>query len=294
MANQKTPDASQTAEQPLFGMQKSFVSEITPPPEVSGSGWWFAFHRNRMLVHVADGAFDVPHTERFEELGVTATQRHYLGRYDGQPCYAVDLAEDTAPNGMDFKDLRQVYGSMEEDLFVLGGRAVQVVEWDRTHQYCGRCGSRTYTKDNERAKACPECKHLNFPRLSPAVIMAVEKGNELLLARSAHFPKGMFSVLAGFVEPGETIEECVVREVKEEVGITVGKVRYVASQPWPFPNSLMLGFTAEYLEGDLNLDPTEIAEAGWFTADALPSIPGRISIARRLIDRFLEKQGGTK
>lgn len=286
-----THDSSHAPRQPLFGMQKAFISEVTPPQEYAGPAWWFAFYRNRMLVHVTDGVLGVPHTERFEELGMTAKQQYYLGRYDGRPCYAVDLAEETVPNGMDFKDLRQAYGSMEEDLFVLGGRAVQVVEWDRTHQYCGRCGSKTFTKDNERAKACPECKLMNFPRLSPAVIMAVEKGDELLLARSAHFPTGMFSVLAGFVEPGETIEECVVREVKEEVGVTVGNVRYVASQPWPFPNSLMLGFTAEYIEGDLNLDPAEIAEAGWFTADALPSIPGRISIARRLIDRFLDKQG---
>ena len=277
----------------MFGMHKSFISEVTPPPEVSGPAWWFAFHRNRLLVHVRAGALTVPHTERLEELGVTAKQQYYLGRYDGRSCYGVDLAEETAPSGMDFKDLRQVYGSLEEDLFVLGGRAIQIVEWDRTHQYCGRCGSKTYTKDNERAKACPDCKLMNFPRLSPAVIMAVEKGNELLLARSSRFPTGLYSVLAGFVEPGETIEECVVREVREEVGITVGKVRYVASQPWPFPNSLMLGFSAEYLAGEISPDPVEIAEAGWFTADTLPSIPGRISIARRLIDRFVEKHAAS-
>jgi NAD+ diphosphatase len=195
---------------------------------------------------------------------------------------------------MDFKDLRQVYGLLEEDLFVLGGRAVQIVEWDRTHQYCGRCGSRTHTKETERAKVCPQCGLHNFPRLSPAIIVAVERGDEILLARSAHFPQGMFSVLAGFVEPGETIEECVVREVKEEVGITVGNIRYFGSQPWPFPHSLMLGFTAEYVAGELKLDPTEIAEAGWFRADALPSIPGRISIAGRLIKWFVEKSRPTR
>ena len=278
--------------QQMFGMHKSFISEVTPPPGIAGPAWWFGFHRNRLLVQVSDAGLAVPYIERFTELGLTARQQYYLGRYEGRPCYAVDVAEDTAPNGMDFKDLRQVYGSLEEDLFVLGGRAVQIVEWDRNHQYCGRCGSKTYTKDNERAKACRECKLMNFPRLSPAVIMAVERGDQLLLARSAHFPTGLYSVLAGFVEPGETIEECVVREVREEVGITVGKVRYVASQPWPFPNSLMLGFSAEYLDGEIKPDPVEIAEAGWFTVDTLPSIPGRISIARRLIDRFVEKQGG--
>jgi NAD+ diphosphatase len=146
-------------------------------------------------------------------------------------------------------------------------------------------------KGEGASKSCPQCGLL-LSR-SPAIIVAVERGDEILLARSP-FPQGMFSVLAGFVEPGETIEECVVREVKEEVGITVGNIRYFGSQPWPFPNSLMLGFTAEYMEGELELDPTEIAEAGWFRADALPAVPGRISIAGRLIKRFLEKSRSTR
>ena len=187
----------------------------------------------------------------------------------------MELADESLPDGMDSAPPAGLR-LLEEDLFVLGGRAVQIVEWDRTHQYCGRCGSRTHTKEKER-QSLPQCGLHNFPRLSPAIIVAVERGNEILLARSAHFPQGMFSVLAGFVEPGETTEECVVREVKEEVGITVGNIRYFGSQPWPFPNSLMLGFTAEYVEGELALDPTEIAEAGWFRADSLPSIPGRMA-----------------
>jgi len=289
-----TDDSSDTRGLQLFGMRRTFISEVTPPQEQAGPAWWFAFHRNRLLVEVGDDALRVPCRERFEELGVTVVQRHYLGRYDGLPCHAVDLADESLPAGMDFKDLRQVYGLLEEDLFVLGGRAVQIVEWDRTHQYCGRCGSRTQTKETERAKVCPQCGLHNFPRLSPAIIVAVERRDEILLARSAHFPQGLFSVLAGFVEPGETIEECVVREVKEEVGITVGNVRYFGSQPWPFPNSLMLGFTAEYVDGELALDPSEIAEARWFRADSLPSIPGRISIAGRMIRWFVDRSRLTR
>jgi len=289
-----TDDSSDTRGLQLFGMRRTFISEVTPPQEQAGPAWWFAFHRNRLLVEVGDDALRVPCRERFEELGVTVVQRHYLGRYDGLPCHAVDLADESLPAGMDFKDLRQVYGLLEEDLFVLGGRAVQIVEWDRTHQYCGRCGSRTQTKETERAKVCPQCGLHNFPRLSPAIIVAVERGDAILLARSAHFPQGLFSVLAGFVEPGETIEECVVREVKEEVGITVGNVRYFGSQPWPFPNSLMLGFTAEYVNGELELDAAEIAEAGWFRADSLPSIPGRISIAGRMIRWFVDRSRLTR
>lgn len=284
-----THDAANPHGPPLFGMRKTFISEVAPPQEYTGPAWWFAFHRHRLLVEVVDGALRVPCRARVEELGVRIVQQHYLGRYDGLPCHAVDLADESPPEGMDFKDLQQVYGLLEEDFFVLGGRAVQIVEWDRTHQYCGRCGNRNQRKEKERAKICPQCGLHSFPRLSPAIIVAVTRGEELLLARSAHFPQGLFSVLAGFVEPGETVEECVVREVKEEVGITVGNIRYFGSQPWPFPHSLMLGFTAEYMEGTLELDPAEIAEAGWFRADALPSVPGQISIAGCLIQWFVEK-----
>ena len=185
-----THESSDTRGLPLFGMRKTFISEVALPREHAGPAWWFAFHRNRLLVEVGEDALRVPCRERFEELRVRVVQQHYLGRYDGLPCYAVELADESLPDGMDFKDLRQVYGLLEEDLFVLGGRAVQIVEWDRTHQYCGRCGSRTHTKEKERAKVCPQCGLHNFPRLSPAIIVAVERGEEILLARSAHFPEG--------------------------------------------------------------------------------------------------------
>lgn len=277
--------------QPIFGMKKTFISEVAPPPDLSGPAWWFGFHRNRLLLQKQDETFQVPCLERFEELGVAAGNRYYLGRYNGQACYAVDVPDATLPDHLDFKDLRQAHSGLDEDLFVLGGRAVQIVEWDRTHQYCGRCGTRNETKADERAKRCPKCQLLSFPRLSPAIIVMVERDGKILLARSPHFPTKMYSVLAGFVEPGETIEECVAREIKEEVGITVDNIRYFASQPWPFPNSLMLGFTAEYAEGEIEVDGVEIAEAAWFSPDAMPSIPGRISISRRLIDYFLDKHG---
>ena len=277
--------------QPIFGMRKTFISEVAPPPNLSGPAWWFGFHRNRLLLQQTDATFQVPCLERFEELGVSAGNRHYLGRYDGQACYAIDVLDASVPAHLAFQDLRQAHSGIDEDLFVLGGRAVQIVEWDRTHQYCGRCGTRNETKQDERAKRCPKCQLLSFPRLSPAIIVMVERDGKILLARSPHFPTKMYSVLAGFVEPGETIEECVAREIKEEVGITVDNIRYFASQPWPFPNSLMLGFTAEYAAGEIEVDGVEIAEAAWFSPDAMPAIPGRISISRRLIDYFLDTHG---
>jgi NAD+ diphosphatase len=146
----------------------------------------------------------------------------------------------------------------------------------------------------ERAKECPQCGLLAFPRLSPAIIVLVQRRHELLLARPYHFPPGLYSVIAGFVEPGETLEEAVVREVREEVNLAIKDIRYFGSQPWPFPHSLMIGFTATHAGGEISIDDAEIEDAGWFKADALPTLPGKISIARKLIDWFLAKQGASE
>jgi NAD+ diphosphatase len=143
-------------------------------------------------------------------------------------------------------------------------------------------------KADERAKVCTACGWVVFPRMSPAVIVAVTRGERILLARSPRFPEKFYSVLAGFVEPGESLEECVQREVKEEVGLELKHIRYVGSQPWPFPNSLMIGFTADYAGGEMTIDGLEIVEADWFRADDLPRIPPRPTIARQLIDGFVE------
>lgn len=271
--------------------ERKFISGIVPPSEREEPAWWFAFQGNKLLVYLESSSISIPYLLDFKELGLTPLSQHYLGRLDKQHCYAVELAEGTAPpTGMSFGGLRQVYGRLDEALFWIATRAVQVVDWDRTHQFCGQCGTPTKTSLIERAKECPRCGLLHFPRLSPAIIVLVEHGQELLLARSRHFLPGMYSVLAGFVEPGETLEEAVAREVKEEVGLTVKEIKYFGSQPWPFPHSLMVGFTAKYHGGEISLQDPEIEDAGWFTADNLPTLPGKISIARKLIDWFVEKQ----
>ena len=212
--------------------------------------------------------------------------------FEDRPCYAVELPEDVSPpTGMAFEGLRQVYGRLDEDLFWIAARAIQIVDWDRTHKYCGRCGVPMELQQIERAKKCPQCGLLYFPRLAPAIIVAIERGDRLLMGRSRRFATGVYSVLAGFVEPGESLEETVIREVKEEVGISIKDIRYFGSQPWPFPHSLMIGFTATYAEGEISIDETELEDAGWFTVDNLPPLPGKISIARKLIDSFIAKHG---
>src|SRR5438067_10445365 len=167
-----------------------------------------------------------------------------------------------------------LYGQVEEIMFTVAGRAVQLVEWERTHRFCGRCGTPTEAATGERARRCPDCGLLAFPRLAPAIITLVERDDgQALLARGRTFPIPMYSCIAGFVEPGETIEQAVHREVGEEVGVAVENVRYWASQPWPFPHSLMLGFNADWAAGDIVIDETEIIDAQWFAADDLPPIP---------------------
>jgi len=274
---------------------ETFIPGIVPPTEKFESAWWFAFQGNKLLVQQDPSSLSIPFLLDFAELGLTILQQHYLGRLESRPCYAVEIPDRIAPpEGMVFEGLRQVYGLIDEDLFWLAGRAVQIIEWDRTHQFCGRCGTKIRALPHERAKECPHCGLLHFPRLSPAIIVLIERGNELLLARSRRFRSGWYSVLAGFVEPGETLEEAVMREVLEEVGLVVKDIRYFSSQPWPFPHSLMIGFTATYAGGEITLDDTEIEDARWFTADTLPPLPGKISIARKLIDWFLAKQEKTQ
>lgn len=219
--------------------------------------------------------------------------RQVLGTLDGAACWAVDLDGDGVPDvPLDgLLPLMGLYGRVEDVRWTLAGRAVQLVEWDRTTRYCGRCATATETAPGERARRCPACGLLAFPRLAPAVITLVERPGEALLARGRAFPVPMYSCIAGFVEPGEDLEQAVRREVHEEVGVTLGAVRYVASQPWPFPHSLMLGFEADWAEGDIVIDDVEIVDAQWYRPDALPTIPPAMSIARTLIDRWLEREG---
>ncbi len=271
--------------------RKRFVSEIVEPEGQTEPAWWFAFAGDKLLVREESARITVPFLKDFSKLHLTILRQHYLGRLEDQRCYAVEVAGQIAPPvGWVFEGLREIYGRLDEELFWISTRAIQIVEWDKTHQFCGRCGAPMEAKKDERAKECPQCGLLHFPRLAPAIIVLIQRGRQLLLARSHRFPSGMHSVLAGFVEPGETLEEAVVREVREEVGISIKDIRYFGSQPWPFPHSLMLGFTATYDSGEITLKDPEIEAAGWFTAGNLPPLPGKISIARKLIDWFLEKQ----
>jgi NAD+ diphosphatase len=212
---------------------------------------------------------------------------HFLGMQGTVAVWGVDVPHGEDPSYGAATDLYSYYGRTTELDWLVAGRAVQMVEWARTHRFCGRCGTPTELQPNEHAMKCPACGLLAFPRIAPAMITLVTRGDEVLLARGVAFRGPMYSCLAGFVEPGESLEGAVTREVHEEVGVEVGNVQYRGSQPWPFPHSLMVGFRAEWLSGEIECDPTEILDAQWFTRDALPNIPPPISIARKLIDAWI-------
>lgn len=271
-------------------MIQDYEPAVVPPANSDEPSWWFLFRGSRLLVRIEDGAASLPLAVEFSEIGLPALRRQYLGRLQGRHCYSAEVDRATqAPEGWAFHGLRRLFGLLPDALFWVAGAAVQIVDWDRNHQFCGRCGAGTSDKQRERAKECTECGLLSYPRISPAIIVLIERDDTLLLARSRRHPQGLFSVLAGFVEPGETLEGAVAREVREEVGIEVRDIRYFGSQPWPFPNSLMIAFTCHYAGGDIVLEEEEMAEAGWYRAGELPPIPPKISIARQLIDWFVSR-----
>lgn len=272
-----------------------FRPAVVPPATLAGEHYWIAVVDGRVLMlEDAGGGLPFPLLRSFGLTGLDAQARHYLGTLDARHVFAVALPGDTvAPPGMYFADLRHLLVAPDPVLFPLAGRARQVIDWAADHRYCSRCGAATAPHAADRAMVCTACGYTQYPRLAPCVIVLVTRGNAVLLARSPRFPPGMFSTLAGFIEAGESVEDALAREIHEEVGVAVRSPRYVGSQSWPFPNSLMLGFHAEWAGGEIAVDGEEIVEAGWFAVDELPMIPPRGSISRHLIDTWvaIRKQG---
>jgi NAD+ diphosphatase len=259
----------------------TFRGGVDPPTQRPQRTLAFGFCGDE-LVATADGA--LPALEQLSD----ALDAVFLGWLGDDACYtlAIDPAQEL-PDGYRPHPLRGLFAGMGEQRWALAGRAIQILAWQRDHAFCGRCATATVPVPGERARRCPNCGLTAYPRLAPAVIVLVTRGATALLARGRNPPRSFFSTLAGFVEPGETLEEAVEREVLEETAIAVRDIQYVASQPWPFPNSLMCGFTARYDHGELQLAEDELVEGGWYSPAQLPPLPSAPSIARRLIDDWL-------
>ncbi len=267
-----------------------FELRALPHPAEHELAYWFAFCGDKLLLELKQDSHVIPYMTDLAQLQVAPDNCLYLGRYNELPCYAVNIQPaDAEKSKLTFIPLRQAFGMIEEELFWLAARAYHLINWDRNSDFCGRCGAKNLHKEGEHSKYCPKCGLSVYPRISPAVIVAITKGDKLLLAQNVNNKNKFYSVLAGFVEPGESLEDCVRREIMEEAGIEVKNIQYFSSQPWPFPDSLMVGFTAEYAGGELKLDPNELCDADWYTVDRLPQIPGKISISWKLIQWFIER-----
>lgn len=246
-------------------------------------------HRGRVLC-INDGAWTPQPANIASRIG-NPRHQHYLGALDGRHCFAYyfDQAHEPVVHGYDWRTLRSLLGLIPEEYFQLIGRALQITRWFRDHQFCGVCGHATEESNNDRALVCPRCETRCYPRISPCVIGLVRRGRECLLARGTRTPEGIFSTLAGFVEPGESAEQAFAREVMEEVSVTITNIRYAFSQPWPFPGQLMLGFYADYVSGDIVPEEGEILEAAWFDKEHLPHTPPLGTIAGKLIQGFVKE-----
>lgn len=272
-----------------------FDPHMRSPDADDVPAFYFAVRRGEVLVVAGREGFEVPR----RHPDIPSEGHHILGSIGDEWLYGIDVPEGTdEPDDHMWVPLRQLYGKVPDPMWTIAGRAEQIVSWDRTHRFCGRCGTPTEPMATDRARRCPSCGQLAYPRLSPAVIMLVTRGDgdeEALLAWGRQFPGRFYSTLAGFVEAGESLEQCVAREVREEVGISVRDITYFGSQPWPFPNSLMLGFTARYDGGEVVIQEEEIVEASWFRWDELPkNVPmGGMSIAGWLIEDWVRRQART-
>jgi len=247
----------------------------------------FVVHRGQLLLRNTDLA--LPEATHVAALGLMEAERgrvHPLGSWNGRHYQMLWLDEPLLPHAdYGYHGLRSLFGVLDDEFLGLASRAVQLAEWARTHRFCGVCATPMEQKPDERCFSCPQCGMTAYPRISPAMMVLVKKGDAVLLAMHAQSPYKRFTALAGFLEAGESVEDAIHREVQEEVGLRVHNLQYFGSQSWPFPHSLMIAFTAEYLDGEIRVDPEEIAEARWFGPDdEWPERPVTVSIAARLIN----------
>jgi len=244
---------------------------------------WLLFKGQELLVSYEDFSFPSQLDSNLESY---LQYKHLVIQDDGQTIYTAKLSDDAlAPDGYQFKHLRSLLVCINSDQFSLAGTASQILEWAQSHRFCSRCGTATVPHpQGERALVCPSCEYSQYPRINPCIIVAITKEDRILLARAQRFSRPMYSLLAGFVEAGETLEQAVAREVFEESGVQVKNLRYFGSQSWPFPNNLMLAFQAEWAGGDIVLQEEEIMDAQFFPYDDLPEVPPAGSIATQVIN----------
>ncbi|OED29507.1 NAD(+) diphosphatase [Methanosphaera sp. WGK6] len=264
-------------EESIYNNYKIDFSENHP---ITGESYYFIFNKNRELYLNDDESIpcaDETFLEKFDKNFIL-----YIGTYNDKPCYTVNVKTDTS-----FTQLKTVYDKNWK-IYQMATRAVLINDWYKSHQYCGQCGTKTVIDKKDMMMLCPNCGQMHYSRIAPAIIVAINNNGKLLMAKHSYHEKINYALIAGFVEAGETIEEAVHREVTEEVGIKVKNVQYVKSQSWPFPNSLMLGFTADYDGGEIKVDGDEILKAKWFDKEDIEVPQSDMSISSWLINNYLK------
>jgi NAD+ diphosphatase len=253
--------------------------------------YFYLFNKDLLMVKLEGEKYIIPRREDLGKFNSEINHIQCLGAFKGINCYCGEI-KSIVDDNYRLIDLRTYSKGVNHDEFLVSSKALLLLEHERANQKCGLCGNQMKMKDggNDRAMICTNCGNMVWPKTAPAIIVAVTKGDKLLLGHNRMFPEGMYSIIAGFVEMGETFEQCVRREVFEETGIKVKNIKYFGSQPWPFPNSYMIGFTAEYLEGEIKVDNDEIIDAKWFSKEEVPGLYRKsISISTELIEWFLHK-----
>jgi NAD+ diphosphatase len=233
----------------------------------------------------------LPEGERAAELLPAMADPLFIGTWEGKPCRVLMLPkEHPLPVGFTTESLLAAEPALSIELLTLGGMAGQILHWERGGRFCSRCGGEMDRITGEWGKQCRGCGYAHYPHIHPCVIVLARRAGEVLLTRKSIWPPGRYSLVAGFLDFGECLEEAVVREVLEETGVLVDNLRYVGSQSWPFPSQLMAGFTAEYVSGEVRVEEKELEDARWFAVDALPVLPPKRSIARYILDNHLDAQ----
>jgi len=270
-----------------------FEPAVKPLYRENHEDFWFLFKENKLMIIKEGEEINIPRRKDIEKSNSSIQYTQYIGAYYDYNCHCGEITDNINRGNIDFIDLRSLPTFVNEDMYSLASRANLLLNWIKLNQHCGICGSKMYQKDSqfERAMVCSNCGNTTWPRTSPAIIVAITKGDKLLLAHNRNFPEGRYSVIAGFVEYAETFEECVKREVYEEVGIKIKNIKYFGSQPWPYPNSMMVAFTAEYLEGDIREDGDEIVHADWYSKEEVEGMYSKsISISSKLIEWFINNR----
>jgi len=273
-------------------LSPAFVRAYPPAQPAPGSAIWLPFAQGDLLVRTTQGQTNLHWGDWRSVEALSLGEPLYVGTLDGLPCLAADCDGVEIPEGWAWMGLRALFGQLPEAALTLAGYASQMLYWRRTSGFCPVCGHSTGSRETDWGRICSECGHVAYPHVTPATLILVYDGPRLLLAQKPGWGT-LYSILAGFVESGESLEDCVRREVKEEVGIEVTELAYAGSQPWPYPHQLMVGFRARYAGGAIKVDGEELERAGWFTIDGLPDLPSPVSLSRQMIDAWLAEREAT-